>query len=328
MKTQDNQYSVREVSRIFGLNESRIRYWAQTGFVNPSGARAGKRVYTFHDLVSIKAAKELLDQGIPLQRVRRNIQALRDGLPQLEQPLTKLRVYSDGERLVVNGGPATFEPLSGQQVLDFGIDELRSAVAEVLELHPGTEAVSAEPTSLVETRPPADTPATDGSVDEHPTTAYGWFLHGCAHDQQGEAVEQIAEAITAYQRALDLDPSLAAAHTNLGNLFYGQGRQQEARRAYEMACALEPEQPQARYNLANLYEEEGDLEMAIAEYRRALASDPDFADAHFNLALALEAVGSRVQAVRHWKTFLQRSDVDPPSATFARARLAELSEAQ
>ena len=53
-----------------------------------------------------------------------------------------------------------------------------------------------------------------------------------------------------------------------------------------------------------------------------------YANSQANLALALEAVGSRVQAVRHWKTFLQRSDVDPPSATFARARLAELSEAQ
>ena len=46
MKTADNQYSVREVARIFGLNESRIRYWAQTGFINPSGSRAGRRVFS------------------------------------------------------------------------------------------------------------------------------------------------------------------------------------------------------------------------------------------------------------------------------------------
>lgn len=289
MNTLRGLYSVRDVARIFGLNESRVRYWAQTGFINPGGSRGGKRLYTFRDLVAIRAAVELLDRGIPLQRVRRNLQALRDALPELEQPLARLRVCSDGEQLVLAGQGGAFEPLTGQLVLDFEIDDLHSQVVELLQVRERE-------------RPAAPAPTPAAATAEEPTTAYGWFLRGCARDGDAGAGD---EAIQAYRRALELDPGLAAAHTNLGNLHYHRGERGPARECYRAACALEPEQPQARFNLANLLEEDGDLDMAIAEYRRALAHDPEFADAHFNLALTLERVGSRVQALVHWRRYVE-----------------------
>src|SRR5512137_3189344 len=148
-------YSVRDVDRILGLHESRIRYWAQTGFINPSGVRDGRRLYTFGDLVGVKSAKELLDRGFPLQRVRKNLQALREALPQLEQPLAQLRVCSDGERLVVAHRERTFEPLSGQLVLDFEVDELRSRVAEILQLTPDADAAPPGDIQATSPAPPA-----------------------------------------------------------------------------------------------------------------------------------------------------------------------------
>ncbi len=122
MEEQEIFYTVRDVARIFGLHESRIRYWAQTGFINPSGFHSGKRQYNFMDLVGIKAAKELLARGIPLQRVRKNLQALREALPQLDRPLAQLRICSDGEHLVVAQRGGAFDPISGQLVLDFALD--------------------------------------------------------------------------------------------------------------------------------------------------------------------------------------------------------------
>jgi tetratricopeptide (TPR) repeat protein len=309
-------YSVRDVARILGLHESRIRYWAQTGFINPSGVRDGRRLYTFGDLVGVKAAKELLDRGFPLQRVRRNLQALREALPQLEQPLAQLRVCSDGERLVVAHRERTFEPLSGQLVLDFEVDELRSRVAEILQLTPDADAAALRPGDIH-----ATSPAPPVASSDEPSTAYGWFLRGCACEAEGDAM-------AAFERALALDPSLAAARTNLGNLHYRRGDVAAARSCYEAACELDPDQAEARYNLANLHEEAGDLEMAIAEHRRALSVSPDFADAHFNLALVLERAGHPTQAVAHWQRYLELTPALPDEEEgrqVARARLEQRS---
>ena len=53
-------YSSKDVAQIVGVQESRVRYWAQTGFVGPSEKKNGRAVYSFQDLVGVKTAKELL----------------------------------------------------------------------------------------------------------------------------------------------------------------------------------------------------------------------------------------------------------------------------
>ena len=93
-------YSVRDVSRILAVQESRLRYWMQTGFVGPTVRKGGRFYYTFSDLVAVKAAKDLLETGMPLARVRKNVEALRHVLPEETHPTTKLRICCDGETIV------------------------------------------------------------------------------------------------------------------------------------------------------------------------------------------------------------------------------------
>ena len=71
-------YSIRDVARILGVQESRLRYWMQTGFVGPTVRKGGRFYYTFCDLLAVKAAKDLLDTGMPLQRVRKNVAEVRE----------------------------------------------------------------------------------------------------------------------------------------------------------------------------------------------------------------------------------------------------------
>ncbi len=290
-------FTVKDVARIFNITESRIRYWAQTGFINPSVVRKGRRYYTFLDLISIKTAVELLNTGLSLQKVRKNLAALRTMLPKVDKPLSRLRIRSDGERLVVVSEDAVFEPETGQVLLDFQTGHFRDQVVQLLDLG----------------RPVRKRDHIEEDGEEHGPPphqqAYRWFLEGLRLDQQDETLEQAADA---YRRALDLDPSLAAAHTNLGNIYYRMGRTADARAHYERALALDPDQPEARYNLANIHEEAGRLELAIAEYRRVVATCPEFPDAHFNLALALERVGSKVQAANHFHRYMEL-DPDPDS---------------
>jgi tetratricopeptide (TPR) repeat protein len=284
-------YSSREVAQIVGVQESRVRYWAQTGFIGPSERKAGRPAYSFQDLVSVKAAKELLERGVTVQRARKMLEALRAQLPEIDRPLAQLRIVSDGERLVVQGPDGSFEPASGQLVMDFGLEALSAEVA-------------ARP-APVEASPAAD-------------SAYDEFQRALALDERGER----ALAQAAYERALFADPQLAAAHTNLGNLWYQGGALEDARRHYHAALTLDPEQPEARYNLGNLYDQLGEHERAIAEWTQVVNACPEFADAHFNLGARLCAEGSGPRARVHLERYLQL-DGEGAQAAEARRLLSE-----
>ena len=278
-------YTSRDVAQIVGISESRVRYWAQTGVAGPSERAGGRTAYTFQDLVSVKAAKELLDRGVTLQRARKNLEALRAQCPGLDRPLARLRVRSDGERLVVSDGETAFEPLSGQLVMDFALDELAGQLA------------------LLQAPPP---PARAES-------AWAWFLEGGEHEARGD--DERARA--AYDKALAADPALAAAHTNLGNLLYRRGERGEARAHYEAALALDPEQPEARYNLGNLLDDVGETAAARMEWYRVVGSCPEFADAHYNLAVAFARDGDVAAARLHLERYRALEPDDPQASALA-----------
>jgi len=281
-------YTSRDVAQIVGISESRVRYWAQTGVVGPSERANGRTVYTFQDLVGVRTAKELLDKGVTLQRARKNLDALRAQWPSVrggERPLSSLRIRSDGERLVVSDGSASFEPLSGQLVMDFGLDEITGQLAQL---------------GAIDAAPAADAGAATADKPTRADTAWGWFLEATACESRAED----DAALIAYQKALEGDPALAAAHTNLGNLLYRRGERGEARTHYEQALALDPEQPEARYNLANLLDDLGDSDGARAEWTRVVASCPEFADAYYNLAVACARLGDGDAARHHLRRYL------------------------
>jgi tetratricopeptide (TPR) repeat protein len=300
-------YGFGAAAAILGVSESRLRYWSQVGFVGPSSLERGKQVYSFQDLATVKAAKELVDRGFSTADIRKAIDRVRSHLPDIDRPLEHLRVAFDGKELVLVEDGAAFA-LSGQRVFDFGLGELRARA---------TGWGRTTPTPLPAT---ADRNA---PVDN----AFGWFQEGLAREREGDIVSGTLrgsqapregapaaklpaphaydKAATAYRRALKLDPGLGAALNNLGRLAHRRGDVAEARSSFEAALALDPDQPEARYNLAHLMVEAGEMDVAAAELRRVLQLDPGFADAHFNLATALEALGGRRQARDHLLRFLE-----------------------
>src|SRR3954465_4653835 len=110
-------------AKILDIAQGKPRYWAQGGFVGPSGRRGGRPVFSFQDLVSVKAAKELVDRGFKAAEIRKAIEGVRAALPPLARPLDRIRVAFDGPRLVVVDDDTAFEP-TGQRVFDFGLAEL------------------------------------------------------------------------------------------------------------------------------------------------------------------------------------------------------------
>jgi tetratricopeptide (TPR) repeat protein len=310
MAADDATYTFAGVAKILEIPESKLRYWSQVGFVGPSVRRGGKQLFNFQDLVSVKAAKELVDRGFKAGQIRKALDAVRASLPHIDRPLDRIRVSFDGDGLVVvDDGGGAFD-VSGQRVFDFGLGELARRVTDVGTMTP--------------LAPEAAAPKRSPAPAAPELTAYDWFVEGTRLEAQpgGDG-----EAAACYRRALALDAGLAPAHTNLGNISYRGGDTGRAREAFETALALDPDQPEARFNLANLILEAGDLELAVAELRRVLQVAPDFADAHYNLAVALERLGGRAQARAHLERYINlEPETAAPWAEQARVLIARLGE--
>jgi tetratricopeptide (TPR) repeat protein len=317
-------YSVRDVARILALQESRLRYWMQTGFVGPTVRKGGRFYYTFCDLVAVKAAKDLLAADIPLQKARKAVEALRKALPGDTHPTSRLRVCSDGDTIVALADDVAFAPIGGQVVMAFNLPSFGEHIAEVLAM-PRFDPYSAPARAG---RAGACDPAAPVPVEDNPTeansgtTAYRHFVEACAAEDRGDS--QLAEHL--FRQAIDLEPNMAAALTNLGNLLYRQGEVTEARALYERALEHDPAQPEARYNLANLLEDIGDLEGAITELRKVCALAPEFADAHYNLGLMLAQLGGTAQARQHLERYLELDNASD-WASHARSYLEQGSAA-
>jgi tetratricopeptide (TPR) repeat protein len=300
-------YSIRDVSRILAVQEARLRYWMQTGFVGPTVRKGGRFYYTFTDLVAVKSAKELLAAEVSLQAARKAVESLRKALPNDTNPASRLRLCSDGHTIVALADDIAFQPVSGQVVMAFSLASFGEHVAEVL--------------AMPRVDPSAPTPVEDSPTEANGgTTAYRHFVEACAAEDRGDL--QTAEHL--FRQAIDLEPGMAAALTNLGNLVYRQGELDEARRLYERALDHDPLQSEARYNLANLLEDLGETELAIAELRRVCAACPEFADAHYNLGLMLAHVGGTAQAKQHLERYLEL-DGSSDWASHARTYLDQLA---
>jgi tetratricopeptide (TPR) repeat protein len=313
----DATYTFSAVAKILDLPESKLRYWAQVGFVGPSVKTTGRVLFSFQDLVSVKAAKELVDRGFAVAEIRRTLERVRAQLPHVDRPLERIRVAFDGEGLVVLDEGNAFE-VTGQKVFGFSLGELARQAA-VRRMPPTSDGDGTGATA-------GRTSGARGSGgSSRAQSAYDWFAEGMRAE---EDPARAAEAEGCYRRALALDAGLAAAHTNLGQLAHARGDVAAARAEFEAALALDPEQPEARFNLANLILEAGDLELAVAELRRVLQSAPDFADAHYNLAVALGRLGGRAQARAHLERYLGLDVTSgmAPWASEARALIERLAD--
>jgi Flp pilus assembly protein TadD len=103
-----------------------------------------------------------------------------------------------------------------------------------------------------------------------------------------ELVKQgrLAEALAEFRRAVEVDPSFAAAQANLAFTLTRLERLEEAVSEYEKAIALDPQNPTLHNNLGVIRNKQGRYEDAIAAFEEALRVAPDDATARKNLDTA------------------------------------------
>lgn len=127
-------------------------------------------------------------------------------------------------------------------------------------------------------------------LEQYPDSGVVWNLLGISLQSQGK------DALLAMQKAAELLPGDAAAHSNLGAILKGHGRLAEAELSYRHALRLDPDFAVAHSNLGNVLREQNKLEEAEASTRRALDIKPDYAEAHNNLSVILQKLGRLVEA--------------------------------
>jgi tetratricopeptide (TPR) repeat protein len=125
-----------------------------------------------------------------------------------------------------------------------------------------------------------------------------------AHNNYAEALAKkgrIDEAISQYQVALRLKPNLAIAHNNLGTLYLNRGQTNTAISEYQAALRCKSDYAEACYNLGLVFGGLGRPDAAISQYQSALRIKPNYPDAHYNLGLVLLQLGQTNAAISEFQ---------------------------
>jgi tetratricopeptide (TPR) repeat protein len=290
-KEPKEEYSRADVRRQFGFTERQLQNWEKQNIIPAADT------YSFSDLIAFQTIAKLREKRFSPRKIAEAVASLRQKLGYMKQPLSELRIVSDGRTIAVHVAGQKMEAVSGQILFDFDASDLGSVKSFPERKHQGGGASRMRESEV-------------------------WFQKGLELEETGAPVE---EAVEAYEKVLELNPSAAGALVNLGTIYYRQRKFREAEMYYAQAIQADPAYPLAQFNLGNLYDELGRVGEALEHYRRALELNPNYADAHFNLALLSERLGDALKAVHHWKAYL-KLDASGQWADIARKQLERLRQ--
>jgi tetratricopeptide (TPR) repeat protein len=278
-----DSYGVADVARMLHLSRGTIRGLISRGFVNPARGPRREYLFSFQDLVTLRAARALVQAKVPAQRIGRSLSALRRQLPK-SVPLTGFTICAMGNQVVVGrGGGNRWQAESGQYLLELDVSVSGDSL-QITEIK--RRSGSAEGTSRGAGR------EVESQLD--PVDAHEWFERGLAAEDL-----DVDAALQAYERCRALDAKHLGARINLGRLLHEAGRLDDAQSVYSEAVRECEPDPTLFFNLGVLLEDAARNEEAIEAYQQALAEDPDLGDAHYNLARLYETLGKPQHAIRH-----------------------------
>jgi tetratricopeptide (TPR) repeat protein len=260
---------------MLDLSAAQIRALVTDGTLTPTTGARGKFLFSFQDLVLLRSVADLVRSGVAPRKVRAAVAMLRDQLPD-DSLLTEASLDSSGHSVVVRVDTTTWEPVSGQTVLDLDVGAVTESIASVVNVSRS---------------------APDGR------TAAEWY----AFADEIEASDPSA-AEDAYRRAIGLDGTFAEAHLNLGRLLHAAGAVRDALAEYEAARTIDGDDSTTPYNIGVASHDLGDLDEAMAAYQHAIELAPRFADARYNLAALYEEVGNEAMAIQHLREYKEIID--------------------
>jgi len=261
-----HQYGVRDIEKLLGLPRSTIRALIGAGFVTPARGPRNAWLFSFQDLIVLRTAQALSASLVPNRRITKSLKELRRNLPE-EMPLSGLRIAAVGDRVVASGGGRRWQAESGQYLLGFEGDPAAGSLA-VIERppEPATDDWYARAQSLEQDDAPAAVSAYERAIAADPEHLDARINLGRLLHEAG----RLAAAERVYREAAQRAES-ATLLFNLAVLLEDMQRRAEAITAYEDSLRIDPGFADSHYNLALLYEQLDQPQDALrhmARYRR------------------------------------------------------------
>ncbi len=127
-----------QVCKLVGITYRQLDYWARTDLLRPSLADAAgsgtQRLYSYHDVLSLKVIKKFLDAGLALPAARRAVECLRQAGDDLAAANI---VLSDASSVLASNNDELIDLVKGGQgVLNIFpmagvVDELQAAIVSL-----------------------------------------------------------------------------------------------------------------------------------------------------------------------------------------------------
>jgi FKBP-type peptidyl-prolyl cis-trans isomerase 2 len=128
-----------------------------------------------------------------------------------------------------------------------------------------------------------------------------YYMRGIGAQDEG----RLDEAISYYQKALELDLDMTEAYYNMGVAHHKKGDFDKAAQFYLTAIGQNPNFPEAHHNLGMVFKEKGMPDDAIACFKKAIEIRPDYAEAHYNLGNAFVMKGQFYEALQSYGKTLE-----------------------
>lgn len=268
------RYSRADLLRILRITQRRLAAWERVGLV------ATAESYSFFDLLQVKKVRDLCAEKVRPGIIRQSLQAMQKQAAGMENPLIEAGAYrTQHHRIAFRHEGKLLEPIAGQFLMDFSPEEKVIA------------SKRSSPSKSVPVEHVGDLFARGIALEENPATQ--------------------SAAIDCYLKVLDVEPAHAAAHINLGTLYYNRREYRGAEHHYRAAIQIDRRYALAYFDLGNVLDETGRVEEAIQTYKTALQLAPTYADAHYNLALAYEKTREPRKALRHWQAYVKLDTCGP-----------------
>jgi hypothetical protein len=100
-----------------------------------------------------------------------------------------------------------------------------------------------------------------------------------------QELDRLNDAMDSYDRAIKIRPNFAEAYCNRGTTLRALNRTDEALQSYERTIELRPDYAEAYHNFGNALKSLNRLNDALECYSHALQIKPDYADAHLNRSI-------------------------------------------
>ncbi len=280
------RYSRADLLRILRISQRQLAAWERAGLVATADG------YSFFDLLQVKKVRDLCAEKVRPGIIRQSLQAMQKQAAGMENPLLEAAAYrTQRHRIAFRHEGKLLEPIAGQFLMDFSTEE--KVVASKAPAPPKPIPVESI----------AELFARGIALEENPATQ--------------------SAAMDCYLKVLELDPAHAAAHINLGTLYYNRQEYHGAESHYRAAIEIDPRYALAYFDLGNVLDETGRVEEAVQTYKTALQLAPTYADAHYNLALAYEKIREPRKALKHWQAYV-KLDTTGPWSVHARNQIQRI----